>query len=288
MIQDLNRLMAYIEEHLLEELSLSEAAKMIGISEYHLKRTFAFIAGLSLTDYIKYRRLALANEELANGTTVTEVAFKYGYQSVEGFSRAFREWSGRLPSEVSKTGAQKSFPQRSFYIDVKGAVSMDFKIEEKPAFNLIGVTKRVPIQFEGVNQAIQELAQGITSKQKEELHELQTSYPYQVVNASYAFGDQRMEEKGELMHLIGSVTNQENPFADLEQLSVDRQTWAIFPSTGAFPKTLQDTWGKIYSEWLPSSAYELVEAPEISFTNFDQGTEQAYSEIWLAVRKKKQ
>lgn len=286
MIQDLNRLMDYIEEHLTQEISLAEAAKTIGISEYHLKRTFSFIAGLSLIDYIKIRRLALANEELVRGESVTDIAFKYRYQSVEGFSRAFREWSGYLPSEVIKNRQQKSFPRCSFYIDVKGGVSMDFKIEEKDAFNLVGVSKRVPIQFEGVNNAIQELAQSITEKQKTEMHELGDLYPKKVINASYTFDEERMEEKGELTHFIGFATTQENQFADLTQLKIAKQTWAVFPNKGPFPQTLQDTWGKIYSEWLPSSDYELVQAPEISFTNFSDGLENCYSEIWLAVKKK--
>ena len=189
MIQDLNRLMDFIEAHLTEDISLAEAAKTIGISEYHLKRTFSFIAGISLVEYIKNRRLALANSELIKGEPVTNVAFKYRYQSVEGFSRAFREWSSYLPSEVIKNQHQKTFPRRTFYIDVKGGISMEFKIEEKPAFKLVGVSKRVPIQFEGTNNAIQELAQSITEKQRAEMHELGDLYPHQVINASYAFDE---------------------------------------------------------------------------------------------------
>ncbi|MDT2759119.1 AraC family transcriptional regulator [Enterococcus xiangfangensis] len=286
MIQELNRLMEYIEEHLTQEISIAEVAKQIGISEYHLKRTFSFIAGISLIDYIKNRRLAMANKDLAEGELVTDVAFKYRYQSVEGFSRAFREWSGSLPSEVIKSRQQKSFPRRSFFIDVKGGVSMDFKIEEKEAFNLVGVSKRVPLQFEGVNNAIQELAQSITAQQKAEMHELGDLYPQRVLNASYAFDEARMEERGDLTHVIGFATTKENHFADLTQLQVAKHTWAVFPNQGPFPQTLQDTWGKIYSEWLPSSEYELVQAPEISFTNFDDGLENCYSEIWLAVKAK--
>lgn len=287
MIQELNRLMEYIEEHLTQEISIAEVAKQIGISEYHLKRTFSFIAGISLIDYIKNRRLAMANKDLVEGELVTDVAFKYRYQSVEGFSRAFREWSGSLPSEVIKSRQQKSFPRRSFFIDVKGGVSMDFKIEEKEAFNLVGVSKRVPVQFEGENNAIQELAQSITPQQKAEMHELGDLYPQRVLNASYAFDEARMEERGDLTHVIGFVTTKENHFADLTQLQVAKHTWAVFPNQGPFPQTLQDTWGKIYSEWLPSSDYELVQAPEISFTNFDDGIENCYSEIWLAVKAKK-
>lgn len=286
MIQALNRLMSYIEEHLTEEISVAEAAKVIGLSEYHLKRTFSFIAGISLADYIKNRRLALANTELIKGKSVTEVAFNYQYQSVEGFSRAFREWSGYLPSEVIKNRQQKSFPPRSFYIEVQGGVSMKFRIEEKPGFNLIGVSKRVPIEFEGENQTIQALAQSITEKQRTELHEIGDLYPNQVLNASYDFDESRMEEKGSLTHLIGFATTQENRFDDLEQVAVEQHTWAIFPNQGPFPETLQDTWGKIYTEWLPTSDYELVSAPEISFTNFVDGVENSYSEIWLAVKEK--
>ena len=286
MIQDLNRLMDYIEERLTDELSLAEAAKTIGISEYHLKRTFSFIAGISLVEYIKNRRLALANKDLIRGETVTDVALKYRYQSVEGFSRAFRDWSGYLPSEVIKSHQQKTFPRYSFYIDVKGGTSMNFKIEEKPAFNLVGVSKQVPLQFAGVSNAIQELAQSITEKQRAEMHELGDLYPKQVINASYDFAKERMEEKGELTHFIGFASTQENPFDDLKQLSIASQTWAIFPNKGPFPQVLQETWGQIYSEWLPSSDCELVQAPEISFTNFDEGLENCYSEIWIAVREK--
>ena len=286
MIQDLNRLMDYIEERLTDELSLAEAAKTIGISEYHLKRTFSFIAGISLVEYIKNRRLALANKDLIRGETVTDVALKYRYQSVEGFSRAFRDWSGYLPSEVIKSHQQKTFPRYSFYIDVKGGTSMNFKIEEKPAFNLVGVSKQVPLQFAGVNNAIQELAQSITEKQRAEMHELGDLYPKQVINASYDFAKERMEEKWELTHFIGFASTQENPFDDLKQLSIASQTWAIFPNKGPFPQVLQETWGQIYSEWLPSSDCELVQAPEISFTNFDEGLENCYSEIWIAVREK--
>ena len=286
MIQELNRLMTYIEERLTKEISLTEAAKTIGLSEYHLKRTFSFIAGISLAEYVRNRRLALANSDLIKGESVTEVAFKYGYQSVEGFSRAFREWSGFLPSEIIKNQFQKSFPPLSFYINVKGGVSMDFKIEEKPTFNLVGVSKRVPIQFEGTNKAVQDLAQSMTEKQRTEMRELGNMYPNQVLNASYAFDEGRMEETGELTHFIGFATTQENFFDDLEQLPIAKHKWAIFPNKGPFPQTLQDTWGKIYSEWLPSSNYELVQAPEISFTNYDEGLENCYSEIRVIVTGK--
>ena len=286
MIQNLNQLMDYIEEHLTEEMSIGKVAKTVGISEYHLKRTFSFIAGISLSQYIKKRKLASANVELIDGEKVTEIAFKYGYQSIDGFSRAFRDWSGYLPSEVSENKVQKSFPKLTFYIDVKGGSSMEFRIEKKDKFNLVGITKVVPIQFEGENNAIQELAQSITESQRNEMRELGDVYPYQFLNASYNFDEERLEEKGNLTHMIGYATTKRNHYSDLEQTPIESNTWAIFPNQGSFPTTLQETWGKIYSEWLPDSNYELVKAPEISFTKFENNQNNLYSEIWIAVKEK--
>ncbi|EHL2494265.1 AraC family transcriptional regulator [Enterococcus faecalis] len=283
MLANLNQAMDYIEEHLTEEVSFDELAKKTGISVYHFKRTFSFIAGMSLAEYIKKRRLAEANLALLAGEKVTDVAFKYGYQSIEGFSRAFRDWSGQAPSEVMKTQIQKTFPKFSSYIDIKGGQSMDVKLIEKPAFQIVGVSQKVPLQYQGENQAIMELAQRITPQQRAEMHTFDDIYPHQVVNASFDFQERRTIEGGEMTHMIGFATSQENTYEDLEQLSVPAHTWAVFPNEGPFPQTLQETWARIFSEWLPSSGYQVVAAPEISFTQYQGPAEAKYSEIWLAV-----
>lgn len=136
MLQEFNQLMDYIESHLTEEISGKDISKIVGMSDYHFKRMFSYMAGMSLNEYIKNRRLSVANVELINGEKVTDIAYKYGYQSIEGFSRAFREWSGFLPSEVSKNKIQKSFPKFIFFIDIKGGISLEFKIEKKKNLQL--------------------------------------------------------------------------------------------------------------------------------------------------------
>lgn len=286
MLQEFNNLMDYIETHLTEEISGKDISKIAGLSDYHFKRMFSYLAGISLNEYIKNRRLSVANVELINGAKVTDIAYKYGYQSIEGFSRAFREWSGFLPSEVNKNKIQKSFPKFSFFIDIRGGISMEFKIEKKEMFNIVGVSKRVPIQFEGENNAIIELAKTITEQQKNQMHQLADLYPHQVLNVSYDFDDGFLEEKGYLTHMIGYATTKENPFDNLEQITIEESLWAIFPNQGPFPSTLQETTAKIYSEWLPSSDYELVQIPGISFTKYNGTSENVYSEVWMAVKKK--
>lgn len=86
--------------------------------------------------------------------------------------------------------------------------------------------------------------------------------------------------------MMGFATTKENTFDDLKQISVAESLWAIFPNQGAFPATLQETNAKIFTEWLPSSDYELVELPGITFVKKNGTLENVYSEIWAPVKKK--
>ncbi|SES92081.1 AraC family transcriptional regulator [Salinibacillus kushneri] len=287
MLKELNLVIDYIENHLTDDLSLEKISKYAGVSDYHFRKIFFYLSGLTLSEYIKNRKLSEANKDLLHGEKVTDIAFKYGYQSVEGFSRAFKNWSGFLPSDVAKKELNKLFPKLSFVITVKGGNIMEYRIEEKPAFNLVGVSKRVPMQFEGVNHEIVKLAESITDEQKEEMHSLQNIDPYEIINASYDADAKFLKEEGDLTHLIGVLTTKNEVSNQFVKVPVDAYTWAIFPNEGPFPSTLQETMAKTYSEWLPSFDYEVINAPSFSFTKMDKHKKDyAYSEVWIPVRKK--
>lgn len=287
MLKELNQVMDYIEEHLTEDLTLEEIANFAGASDYHLRTVFFHLSGITLSEYIKNRRLAEANHALLEGHSVTEVAYRYGYQSLDGFTRAFKKWSGFLPSEIAKTQHSKFFPKLSFKITVTGGISMEYKIVEQPEFYLAGVSKRVPMQFEGVNQAIVELAQSITPEQRAEMHALQNLEPKQIVNASYNADAAFLKEEGQLTHLIGVLTTDRSPSQLLEKVKVPASTWAVFPNEGPFPTTMQETHANIYAHWLPSSDYEVIDVPGFSFTQMNEDKPgYAYSEVWTPVKKK--
>lgn len=279
--------MDYIEEHLTDDLSLGSISDYAGTSDYHLRTVFFHLSGMTLKEYVKNRKLSEANKDLLNGEKVTDIAFKYGYQSVDGFTRAFKKWCGFLPSDAIKKRTSKSFPKLSFIITVKGGTLMEFRIENKPAFHLAGVSKRVPMQFEGVNNEIVKLAQSITEEQRKEMHALQNITPYEIVNASYNADENFLKEEGDLTHLIGVLTTHTQISDALDKVRVEACTWAVFPNEGTFPSTLQETMAKTYSEWLPTSDYEIIQAPSFSFTKMNERVKDyAYSEIWIPVRKK--
>lgn len=287
MLKDLNNAIEYIEDHLTEEISAADVAKYVGESDFHFRSIFQAIAGISLSQYIKYRKLSVANQALIQGESVTDIAFQFGYQSVEGFSRAFKNWSGFLPSEVKQSHSLISFPKLSFYINVRGGDTMEAKIVDMPAFTFAGVQKRVPMQFEGVNQAIVELTESITEAQRKEMRSLQNLEPYEVVNISYDADENFLKEEGELTHMIGVLTTSSDISSSLETINIPKTKWAVFPNEGPFPETMQSTMAKTASEWFPSSNYEQIDLPNFSFTIMDPEKEDyAYSEIWIPVQEK--
>lgn len=163
---------------------------------------------------------------------------------------------------------------------------MNYRIEERDVFRIVGIKKRVPIIFNGVNPAIAAMWQSLDSKAISELKELSNVKPLGLLSASVNFSEGRMDERGELDHYIGVATTKECP-EHLSQLDVPALTWAVFEAVGPFPATLQNVWGRIYSEWFPSSNYELAEGPEILWNESKDTTTPDYrSEIWIPIVKK--
>lgn len=164
---------------------------------------------------------------------------------------------------------------------------MDYKIVEKPRFSFVGVSARVPMQFEGVNQAIVTLAQSITEQQREEMHRLQNEEPYEIVNISYNSDTNFMQEAGELTHMIGVLsTHKDIDDSLLEEKKMPEGLWAVFPNQGPFPMTMQKTMADIYAKWLQTSDYQLADSLSFSFTKLNESQDEAYCEIWIPVKNK--
>jgi len=120
-IRKMNNAIAYIENHLDNEIDYNEAAKIACCSVYHFQRFFSFIAEIPLSEYIRRRRLTLAAFELQNGDVkVIDVALKYGYESPEAFARAFKSIHGVAPTMAKDSGSQlKAYPCMTFHISIK-------------------------------------------------------------------------------------------------------------------------------------------------------------------------
>lgn len=287
-LKRMNDALSYIEENLDNEINLKEVARLAFCSEYHFQRMFSFLSGITLSEYIRRRRLTLAAFELNNrNIRIIDLAVKYGYSSPDSFTRAFQSLHGITPSEARNNGQSlKAYPRMTFQLSIKGGNEMNYRIVEKEAFHIIGIKKRVPIVFNGVNPEIAAMWESLNEETISRLKELSNVEPLGLISASLNFSEGRMEEKGELDHYIGVATKKECPDC-FTRLEVPASIWAVFEAVGPFPETLQNVWGRIYSEWFPSSSYEQAEGPEILWNeNKDVTSPKFKSEIWIPVVKK--
>ncbi len=286
-LERMNLALAYIEESLDGEIDFKQVERLALCSDYHFRRMFSFLAGINLSEYIRRRRLTLAAFDLLHSDArVIDIAVKYGYSSPDAFTRAFVALHGVTPTEARDAGRPlKAFPRMTFQITIKGASEMNYRIVEKEGFRIVGLMRRVPLIYEGVNPHIAAMSAELNTELIGTLKALSNVEPRGLISASTNFSEGRLDG-GELDHYIGVATTKDEQ-AGPARLDVRPSTWAVFESVGPFPQTLQNIWGRIYSEWFPLSGYESIPGPEILWNEGKDVESPTFrSEIWIPVRKR--
>ena len=141
-IERLNTTIEYIENHLTEKIDYEQLAKIAGCPSYHFQKTFLYMTNISLSEYIRKRRISLAAVDLQTGEDkIIDIALKYGYESPTAFNRAFQAVHGIAPSLVRKKNVQiKSFPALKFTFSIQGLDELSFRIEKKDSFKILGIS----------------------------------------------------------------------------------------------------------------------------------------------------
>ncbi len=279
-IERMNAALEYIEENIQGEIIYSEIAKRAYCSEYHFSRMFSAISGIALSEYIRRRRLTLAAFEIQKtDMRILDIAVKYGYESGDSFSRAFQKTHGIKPSEARNSGAQlKAFPKISFQISIKGDKEMEYRIENLD-FEIRIVGKKEVVK---TNRAFKTIPT-LWSKSKKE------GFTQKLIDMSWENPKCKMEGllgvcgkeaaimDDEFEYFMG-VRYTEDEHDDMEELIIPASTWAVFPN-------IVEAWKRLYSEWIPTSGYELGNLPCIE-CYYGAGHKPRH-ELWVPVIAKK-
>lgn len=286
-IKQLNAALAYIEANLNSEMNYKRISEIACTSEHHFQRMFSYLAGQSLGDYIKKRRLTVAGQRLQNeAVKIIDLSLDLGYSSPDAFTKAFVQWHGVTPSAVRKGAGIRCQTMLSFQIHISGGLTMNYSIKEMPDFYFAGLHDRIPLQFEGVNPRVTALYEQLTPELIMKLKAQNDCVPTGIVSASLNFSEGRMTETAELDQWVGICTSQ-LPSADLDYFEIEKGSWAVFEVVGTFPETLQRTWGDIFAQWFPTSSYELRKGPEILWHEGpDTSLPNFRSQIWIPVQLK--
>ncbi|CAM5398477.1 Putative AraC-family transcriptional regulator OS=Streptomyces griseus subsp. griseus (strain JCM 4626 / NBRC) OX=455632 GN=SGR_1963 PE=4 SV=1 [Streptomyces griseus subsp. griseus] len=261
-------------------------ARIAMTSEYHFRRMFSALAGLPLSDYVRRRRMTVAGAEVlgAPDRTLLDVAVRYGYDTGEGFARAFRAVHGIGPGEARRSGAVLRSQQRlTFRLVVEGSTAMQYRLVEKDAFRVVGRRARVPLVHEGPNPAIAEFIRGIGREELDRIAALSDQDPAGLVGVSDQLDPSRAEGT-ELDYYHGVVSGAEPP-EDLDSLSVPAGSWAVFENEGEFPGALQYLWRDVFTQWFPSNPYVSRPGPEILRVRLTEEGKRAEAELWIPVER---
>lgn len=132
----------YIETNLTAKLEYKQIAAQAYSSEYHFQRMFSYITGYTLGEYIRNRRLCSAASDILKGEKITDVAFKYAYNSSDSFAKAFKTFHGVLPSEIKrKVSDPVAFPPLKLPELQKTTNGINFKVKKLRTYELFGFKK---------------------------------------------------------------------------------------------------------------------------------------------------
>lgn len=279
-IERLNSAVNYIEENIKETIDLEEVSKIACCSTYHFQKMFAYIADIPLSEYIRRRRMSLAAVELQSGNEkVIDISLKYGYDSPTAFNRAFKSVHGIAPSQAKEEGTiLKAFPPISFKITIKGDSEMNYRIEKKESFRIVGVSEPLEEEIEKNFEIVPKM--WVTATMNGTIPRLATIMDGMPMGM---LGVSSCNESDNWRYYIAVASSQPIE-SNLEEYIVPSSVWAIFSGEGS-SQSIQELEKRIVTEWLPTSGYEYGNAPDIEvYLNAD--TENAQYEVWIPVSKK--
>ncbi|MBO5475261.1 MAG: AraC family transcriptional regulator [Bacilli bacterium] len=281
-VEVITKTIDYIEANILEDFNINDLSKEVYVSSLYLQKGFSIMCGYSISEYIRNRRLSLAALDLINtDDKVIDIAIKYLYDSPDSFTKAFTRFHGSTPLAVRKDGATiKDFAPLRISIDLKGGYIMEFRIEEKESFKVVGLAKK--FKYDNAYEEVPKLWQEFNMSGNKDICPM------------YGLNYDETMECDEFTYMIcdnyKDGMDVPNGYVVKE---IPKFTWAIFPCYGPSFKSMPELNEKIFKEWLPNSnEYEIAAGYNLEMysdpTEYENGimNEKYYTEVWIPVKKK--
>jgi len=289
-LQGMNQVVQHIEDNLSQAIPHVTLSRIVGCSVYEFSRIFSFMAGISVSEYIRRRRLSQAVFDIQNtNDKIIDIALKYCYESPTTFTRAFKELHGVSPKSARNEGVSiKTYPPISFVLTIKGVNAMTFRIEKKDSFQIMGLLGKDSMNYkDGGNDPLPALWRKFMDEYNPRLWndggESFYTAPFWQVGA-YDF----TSEINDTATIIGAEYKGKK-LDGMDMKTIPAATWAVFTfkaPTGA--PYVPEAWTRVITEWFPTSQYKRDEnVPSLEVFPDGDATSKDYEwEIWMPVLSK--
>lgn len=289
LLKQLNHAVRYIEDNLAGEIDLNKAAQFACATRDSFLRFFSYMVGMTVTEYIRRRRLTLAADDLRrSGRRVFDTALQYGYDSADAFSRAFFKQHGILPAAFQKNGGPlKIYPPVSFYLAIKGAEEMDFQLIDMEETALYGISTAFDPQRYPTKES---LRNSIWDKEQENIPSRLCKGEWdESSNQAYdgvwygLWRDGRYLVAREKEHV---------QYGGLERQVIPAGKYAAFTSKpgGLAWEEIPRLTELVLDSWLPASGYTLRGGDVIEryhlWSDRETRRKNRYYEVWVPVQEK--
>ena len=271
-VNELKKAIDYIENNLDKDINFEIVAKEVGMSAFYFHRIFSAVIGISPTTYIRNRRLTVAAQEISkNNENILDIALKYGFESHEAFSRAFKNFHGVVPKMAKTDGNElKNFSKANLDIEVNTNSILSYRIESRDSIKVSAFFRKFNIENKydipkywgelKENGTLQIISENYNKDLLGICIGTQSDFEYK-----YGIGIELKEDK--------EINN------EMEIIEIPKSTWVVFKCEGQDEKDINELWSRIYKEFFITSSYK--QCMDIDFELYDDKN----TEIWIPISK---
>ena len=248
---NLNEIINYIEQNLENKIDYKILAQKLGTNEYTLKRIFPLLTNVSISEYIRNRRLSNAGIDLyKTGEKIINIAIKYQYENATAFSRAFEKFHGIKPSMV-RTNPEKLrvFAKIKFEENITENSNIKYSIIEMDEMILYG--KSIKTNFTNIGKDAPEFCNKFNNVYEEKYGH----FDYALVLYESRFDSQQCE------YWISYI----NKIEDFKPIVIPKSKWLKFKINSRDGKEIQNVAKIFYEKFLPSTKFKIKPIPELEY-----------------------
>lgn len=277
-MDDLLEIINRIENNIDQDINYTQLCKGLSISSSSLQRVFPVLFNITLSDYIRKRRLTRAAFELKHTQhNILEIALKYGYETPDAFTVAFKKQHGATPSAVRKDAPINLFNSLELNLSVEGGNNLPIEIKVLPAFYVAGISIETTIMNSDISILWNQLSH---SDLIDDLINLSSGRSFGV-----CYG---ITDDGKIKYMAGWEV--ENPdkvnHLPVEVIQVKSSTFAIIPCNGKIPDSIHKAWNYMWKNFFPESGYTYSGDVDLEFYPEKVTNSNEYQmQIWVPIEK---